>query len=249
MTYRQTRRSLVQICDSTFARDKQAVLDARLCTFVNPYSYLKLRSNADLLARFDTVGVDGISLCVFLKRVCGIDVPRLSFDMTSVGADVLAHANDAGRSIFLVGSKPHEVKAARAIFATRYPDIEFRGTHHGYLTAETKQQLITDIVYRRPDIVICGMGSVSQERFLVELADAGWCGHGYTCGGFLHQTANGRIDYYPRWADAWHLRWLFRIFDEPRLFYRYAVEYPISFMCLAHDALVRSLDRQRVGGN
>jgi exopolysaccharide biosynthesis WecB/TagA/CpsF family protein len=79
-----------------------------------------------------------------------------------------------------------------------------------------------------PDIVVCGMGTPLQEQFLVDLQDTGWNGIGYTCGGFLHQTA-GDIQYYPKWVDKYNLRWVYRIYDEPVLFKRYFGDYPKFF--------------------
>ena len=91
-----------------------------------------------------------------------------------------------------------------------------------------------DIKNLNPDIVICGMGTPLQEHFLADLQKLGWGGIGYTCGGFLHQTARD-IQYYPEWIDKYNIRWIYRIYDEPKLFKRYFWEYPKFFVYFIYD--------------
>ena len=92
------------------------------------------------------------------------------------------------------------------------------------------------ILALKPSIVVVGMGTPRQEQFLVDLKEAGYNGTGYTCGGFFHQTA-GKMDYYPNWADKFHLRWLYRIIDEPKLFKRYTVDYSWFLVVFLYDVI------------
>jgi N-acetylglucosaminyldiphosphoundecaprenol N-acetyl-beta-D-mannosaminyltransferase len=78
------------------------------------------------------------------------------------------------------------------------------------------------------------MGTPLQEEFLLEVHLKSETIIGFTCGGFIHQTAKG-INYYPKWINKFNLRWLFRIFDEPKLFERYFVKYPKSLILLFYD--------------
>ena len=80
------------------------------------------------------------------------------------------------------------------------------------------------------------MGTPKQEEFLLDLSQAGWKGTGYTCGGFLHQTAQN-IKYYPKWIDLFNLRAIYRIYDEPRLIKRYMLEYPIALIYILSDLI------------
>ncbi|SAK75317.1 UDP-Gal:alpha-D-GlcNAc-diphosphoundecaprenol beta-1,4-galactosyltransferase [Caballeronia calidae] len=212
------------------------VLSARLCTFLNPYSYFLLRSHGSVLEKFDVIGVDGFSLCVILRWMGVCNTPRLSFDMTSIARDVLRHAERKGKSVFLVGTTRDHLDVATKSILERFPQLKFCGTHHGYFNQEEEQSLIDSIIKTRADIVICGMGAIKQERFLAALAGRGWDGQGYSCGGFIHQIAKGGLEYYPSWINRWNLRWLFRIFDEPRLLKRYFLLYPIAMLILMKDA-------------
>jgi UDP-N-acetyl-D-mannosaminuronic acid transferase (WecB/TagA/CpsF family) len=68
------------------------------------------------------------------------------------------------------------------------------------------------------------MGAPRQEAFLVALADSGWKGVGFTCGGYFDHLGEG-FHYYPRLIDKFNLRWFYRIAREPRrLGYRNLIE-------------------------
>jgi exopolysaccharide biosynthesis WecB/TagA/CpsF family protein len=220
-----------------FAIDRQDVLSARLCTFLNPYSYLMLRAHSQVLDKFDVIGVDGISLCFFLRWAGVCDTPRLSFDMTSVAIDVFRYAEATNRRVFMVGSTRRCLDIATQHITQRFPRIRFCGTSHGFLDKAAEQTLIAEILHADADIVICGMGAVRQEQFLGALMASGWQGQGYSCGGFIHQIAKGKLDYYPNWINRFNLRWFFRMLDEPKLVKRYLIQYPIALFLLAKDAM------------
>ena len=66
-----------------------------LVTFLNPYSYALSRNNSGLLAEFDAIYIDGISL-VWLMKLLGMPCRRLSFDMTSMAKDLFEQLNLSG---------------------------------------------------------------------------------------------------------------------------------------------------------
>ena len=56
-------------------------------------------------------------------------------------------------------------------------------------------------------------------------------GIGFTCGGFLHQTAQ-RMNYYPDWINKYNLRAFYRLYKEKGLFkrlYNVLIQFPILF--------------------
>jgi N-acetylglucosaminyldiphosphoundecaprenol N-acetyl-beta-D-mannosaminyltransferase len=95
------------------------------------------------------------------------------------------------------------------------------------------------------DIVICAMGCGAQEDFLLRLQESGWTGCGFTCGGYFDQLGNG-LRYYPEWIDKNHLRWLYRLYQEPgRLWKRYAVQYSLFCLLLLKDYMPESISISR----
>ena len=72
-----------------------------------------------------------------------------------------------------------------------------------------------------------------QEQFLLKVKNAGFDGIGFTCGGFIHQTAKDEIDYYPGWVDRMNLRFLYRMYKEKHTRKRYlqaALLFPARFI-------------------
>jgi N-acetylglucosaminyldiphosphoundecaprenol N-acetyl-beta-D-mannosaminyltransferase len=122
----------------------------------------------------------------------------------------------------LIGGEPEVAEKARARILEHFPGLRIAATFDGYGEIEAKVRAIKEL---QPDIVICGMGGVRQESFLLRLRGQGWRGWGFTCGGYLNQLHDG-MSYYPPWIDATNLRWAYRLVREPgRLWRRYLIDY------------------------
>lgn len=215
-------------------RDKRK-LSRGLVTFLNPYSYLIARKEIDTISRMDCVLCDGFLLS-FLMRLAGVHAARTSFDMTSLAPVVFREASESGDDIYFLGSEPGVADEAVAQFKHKFPRLKVCGIRHGFFAnAQERDDVITDLVEKGPSIVVVGMGTPAQEKFLVDLKAAGWQGRGYTCGGFLHQTARGGTQYYPEWMNRMNLRWLYRMIDEPKLIRRYFLDYPKFILVFAYD--------------
>lgn len=210
-------------------------LKARNVTFLNPYSYLLARKNRDVFSQFDQIHIDGIALVKILKLFGLADVERKSFDMTSLAPIVFKDAIKTSRSIYFIGTEPGVIDLAVENIRSLYSELKIEGYRDGYFDGNSdRERTLKNIFELKPDIIICGMGTPLQEKFLLDLKKLGWEGIGYTCGGFLHQIAK-KIDYYPKWIDKYHLRWVFRIYDEPKLFKRYFLEYPKFLIVFLYD--------------
>lgn len=205
-----------------------------LVTFLNPYSYLIARNSFDLFSSFDEIYADGALLVLFL-RCLGVKVGRYSFDMTSLAPVVFSDCASSNKSVYFLGGEPGVAESAVKFFCEVYP-LRVVGCRNGFFDSkEDLDSAITDIVSLNPSVLVCGMGTPYQEKFLFRLRGAGWAGRGYTCGGFLHQTAKKGVCYYPSFFDKFNLRWVYRVFDEPKLFKRYLFEYPKFFLYALFD--------------
>ena len=206
----------------------------KVYTFLNPVSYLSALDNKELFARFDGIFADGSILVAAIKLVYGKNVTRRSFDMTSLAPDLLSYAETHGKSVYIVASRQEQVEKAVGIFKERYPKLLVVGYRNGYFASEKEQdEEVRHIVEVNPDFLIVGMGALMQERFLLKVKDFGYRGIGFTCGGFIHQTAKDEIDYYPAWVDRMNLRFLYRMYKEKHTRKRYlqaALLFPARFI-------------------
>lgn len=210
------------------------VTEGQVYTFLNPVSYLSALDNKELFSRFDGIFADGSLLVAAIKHVYGVEVTRRSFDMTSLAPLLLEHAEREGKAIYIVASKQEQVEKAVEIFRERYPRLKIAGARNGYFSSEEEQDAeARHIVEVNPDFLIVGMGILAQERFILKVKDTGYKGIGFTCGGFIHQTAKNEIDYYPSWVDKMNVRFLYRMYKEKHTRKRYmqaAILFPARFL-------------------
>lgn len=207
---------------------------SRIYTFLNPVSYLDALENKEIVSQYDGIFVDGSLLVAAIRLFYGIKVSRFSFDMTSLAPKLLNYAAENGKSVYIVASKQEQVKKAVEIFRDRYKGVNIIGYRNGYFTNEKEQDVeAKHIVEVAPDFLIVGMGAIAQEKFLLKVKENGFQGIGFTCGGFIHQTARGEADYYPAWVDRMNIRFLYRMWKEPHTRKRYfkaGLIFPVRFV-------------------
>lgn len=195
----------------------------KIYTFLNPVSYLSALDHKDVFAQFDGIFADGSLLVAAIKIMYGKTVTRCSFDMTSLAPQLLGYAEKNDKTVYIVASRQEQVEKAVAIYKERYPQLKFVGYRNGYFSSEDEiNKEAKHIAEVNPDFVIVGMGILMQERFLLKVNKAGFKGVGFTCGGFIHQTAKNEIDYYPAWVDKMNVRFLYRMYKEKHTRKRYA---------------------------
>ncbi|MBE0369281.1 WecB/TagA/CpsF family glycosyltransferase [Pseudoalteromonas aurantia] len=212
-------------------------IEAEVITFVNPYSYLLLRNRVDLVAELDSVYTDAISSAKLFSVFFRKPISRISFDMSSFARAFLEKANENRLKVYFIGSKSDEITKTMAIFKKNYPEIDIVGYEHGYF--ESDEAVFNRIIQCEAEYVVCGLGTPKQEEFAVKLKrQKSKVKQIYTCGGFLHQTAN-KLYYYPKFIDQLHLRWLYRVFDDPYVLKRLVIQYPQFFCVVLKDLFTK----------
>lgn len=208
-----------------------------LVTFVNPFSYLLLRKREAYWDEIDLIFSDGIVLGSIIRVIIGKKILRRSFDFSSLANPIFEKCLKENKSLYFVGAKGNEIEQAVINIKENISGLNIIGYSSGYFSdSQHRQNILDTIVQSNPSVVIVGMGTPKQEEFLINLKKIGWKGVGFTCGGFFHQTAR-KYQYYPRWIDRLSLRWIYRIYDEPKLFKRYAFIYPKSIFLFILDCI------------
>lgn len=203
-------------------------------TFLNPVSYLDALKHKELFSSFDGIFADGGLLVKAIKMTYGASVKRRSFDMTSLASIVFSYAAKTGKSVAIVATKQEMVEKAVANLEKSFQGLTICYYRNGYFKGEQEMDdEAKKIVSLHPDILIVGMGVIKQEQFLLKVRNAGYQGIGFTCGGFIHQTAQDKAEYYPDWVDKHGLRFVYRMYKEPHTRKRYAkaaLVFPVRFM-------------------
>lgn len=209
-------------------------MQSGIVSYVNPYSYLKLRNKIDL-TDFDLITSDGVVLKKLSSIFLNKSIQRLSPDFSSYFKPLFKQLSISKSEVYFIGTKPKFIEISIQNIQVKYPDLNIIGSRDGYFKDDEELRLhIKEIKKLNPEVVIVGMGSPLQENYLIKLKAAGWKGRGFSCGGFLHQSFQN-TDYYPNWVNKFNVRWLYRIYNEPKLIKRYTFDYSWFLVVFAYD--------------
>lgn len=125
------------------------------------------------------------------------------------------------KSFYLVGGKQEVIDETVAKLKKDYPLIQILGYRNGYIkNAQERQELIEDIITKKPDVVFIAMGSPKQELLMSELMSKHQAIYQGLGGSFDVYT--GRVKRAPKWWREHNLEFLYRFLKQPQ---RYKREY------------------------
>lgn len=139
--------------------------------------------------------------------------------------DLCAMCQDKGYSLFLLGGRPGVGEMAARILTRQYPGLRMAGTHHGFFDNKgiENDRVIAYVNKRAPDILLVGLGSPLQEKWIHNnfgRIDA----HVIWAVGALVDFVSESIPRGPRWMVDHGLEWLYRLRVEPkRMWKRYLI--------------------------
>lgn len=213
------------------------------------YSFLNLTSLSSLISdhyRFNKINYfcDGWSSSLLMSLVSFRHFKRVSFDFTSIANDIFNYAEEKKHRVFLVGATDTEVALFADKIQDRYPDLILSGVHHGYFDKIGDSTISHHIIEQRTDFVLISMGAGRQEELMISLHDSGYEGFAFTCGGFFRQEAMTEDDYYPFLIDKFHLRAIYRMYNEPHTIKRYLLGYPLNFLRIIFWSITKKIKIQ-----
>jgi N-acetylglucosaminyldiphosphoundecaprenol N-acetyl-beta-D-mannosaminyltransferase len=140
-------------------------------------------------------------------------------------------------SLFLLGGSPGAAEGAMSVLAQRHPGVRIVGTASGY---NVSPEVIATINRLRPDILLVGMGTPTQEKWIdahrAELdVPVVWAV------GAVFDFVTGRIRRGPGWMTEHGMEWICRLVAEPRkLWRRYLIGNPYFFYRVLRERLLQS---------
>lgn len=193
-------------------------------SFLNPFSYLKLSATSEVAGVIDEFYADGAMLC-YCHRLKYGKIKRASFDYSSMAGPFLAQVAYSGARVAIIGATADEIAIAIVRIQQRFPTLNIVLTSHGYIASYA--ELAEEFDTCKPEVIVVGMGTPFQERFLQQLNN----GYEYnylaiTCGGFLTQTSI-REDYYWPITKKLGMRWLQRMLSHKHVRDRVIKDYPV----------------------
>lgn len=132
-------------------------------------------------------------------------------------------------SLYLLGGEDGLADAAAITLLQRHPRLRIAGCGTGYGLDPASVRRVNAA---RPDIVLIGLGSPKQEKWIAAHRDQIDAPVVWAVGA-LFGFVSGRIPRGPRWLTEHGFEWLCRLATEPRkLWRRYLIGNPQFFWCL-----------------
>lgn len=203
--------------------------------YINVYNYRILRLNPHIVNQIDYFTLDGILLVLILRIFSKKKINRLSPDFSSYFKDLFCYLDLNKKRVFFVGATHEEMRNFVKKIESIFPNIQIVGYLDGYTL--NPQSAFEDIMAKKSDVLIVGMGTPNQEEFMMKIKSFGYEGASFACGAFFSQTAAKGLQYYPKAVSFLHLRWVYRIYREPKLVWRYLIDYPIGLFYILKDLI------------
>jgi N-acetylglucosaminyldiphosphoundecaprenol N-acetyl-beta-D-mannosaminyltransferase len=190
--------------------------------YVNVHVLDRVGLHKDLLPFFQQLDLcycDGKGV-VIAARLAGDHLPERMTGADWIW-DLAARAEAEGWRICWIGSEPGVTAEAAAVLQHRHPDLEIVA-HHGYHPKEGPENTaFLELVNRaRADIVLVGMGTPVQERW-IQAHRAAIDAPVVWCLGATADFISGRVSRGPQWLYE-RQEWLARLVVDPkRLWQRY----------------------------
>lgn len=177
--------------------------------------------------RADIIYADGMPLILW-ARLLGLEVTRdHRMTLSSWAPEVLESFRQRGWRLFYLGATPEACEKGADAFRNMAPGLEVQ-TRDGFFDAkkdsEDNQALLREIAAFEPDVLMIGMGTPRQERWIVDNLDALDIPIIWSVGAAIEYFAGTKARP-PALVGRLGLEWLYRLISEPRrLWYRYLVE-------------------------
>lgn len=179
---------------------------------VNNYRNYKLKQkfNSQQYQIPDGIGIIIASKMLHRKmqeRITGIDLMKLICEK-SVNHD---------SRIFLYGSKAGIADKAKKELELEYPNINIVGACNGY---EEEISVIKQINDSNASILFVGLGSPKQEEFIIKNKEKLYNIKIFMPVGGSLDVISKTLKRAPNWIIKINLEWLYRLFQEPKRFFR-----------------------------
>lgn len=118
------------------------------------------------------------------------------------------------KTFYLVGGKDDVIEATVTSLKENFKDIQILNYRNGFLKDDQeKEELIKDIVTKKPDVVFVAMGSPKQELLMEEMQKKHQATYQGLGGSFDVYT--GHVKRAPKWWVNNNLEWAYRLLSQP----------------------------------
>lgn len=148
------------------------------------------------------------------------------------GSDLFVHlagiAAEKGFTLFFLGGRPASARKAAQILIRKHPEVRIVGVYSppfGFEKDDRENRKVVDLIRSaRPDILLVGLGTPKQEKWIKEYHQKAGAPVSVGIGASFEFTA-GIFKRAPLWIRRFGFEWLWRLTLEPfRLGRRYLID-------------------------
>lgn len=180
---------------------------------------LKDREYRSILNCIDIVYCDGFGV-LFGAKTLGYQIPERMTGADWI-YDLASYCEKNSHSLYFLGGHPGIAEAAAEKLKLLFSKVSILGTHHGFFDKDKCRDLVKEINYLRPDILLIGFGSPLQEKWMRKyrsMLETPVC---WVVGAVFDFVSN-KAKRGPKWMTDHGLEWACRFYYEPRrLWQRY----------------------------
>ncbi|RHW39528.1 glycosyltransferase [Lysinibacillus yapensis] len=165
--------------------------------------------------------VDGMGI-IFAQKFLKLPIARERIATTDLFPALVKHLQNHNSllRIFLLGGKNDTAEIVIKNFGTKYPNVNFVGSHHGYFDKnEESNRVIQYINSLNVDILFVGFGNPIQEKWVNNYFDQLNVSTIITCGGLFDYYSNN-VKRAPLILQKTGLEWFYRLLQEPKRLYK-----------------------------
>ncbi len=188
-----------------FIKDKKQILIA-----VNAEKIVKKDNKLAGIINNNIGYADGIGAVKALKRKGYEDVIRIPG--SEFWLDIVKEFHKE-KTFYLVGSTDEVINKTVEKLKNQYPNIRILNYRNGFLKSGEKEELIADLVSKKPDVVFVAQGTPRQEYLMDELIEhhkALYMGLGGSFDVYV-----GKVKRAPKFFQNLGLEWFYRLLRQP----------------------------------
>jgi N-acetylglucosaminyldiphosphoundecaprenol N-acetyl-beta-D-mannosaminyltransferase len=119
-----------------------------------------------------------------------------------------------GLRIYLLAGEPGVTKKAAETLKHRWPDLKIIGAQDGFFQEKSEGEILADIAAKRPHVVLVGMNTPQQEKWIAKHRGAIYAPVCWAVGALFDYVA-GVEPPVPVWMNTLALEWLWRLLMDP----------------------------------
>ena len=190
-----------------------------ICT-PNPEIVMEARNDRELmgiLKAADMVTPDGVGV-VWASKYSEVTIKERVSGYVLV-LNIFEKMHNGPHTVYFFGGAPGVAQKAAEMMEIKYPGLKIVGVHNGYFDEKEERKIIADIKRVQPSLLLVGLGSPKQEKWIYNNLRLTGAKVAIGIGGSF-DVMSGNLKRAPKIFCKLGLEWFYRLITQPTRFKR-----------------------------